>query len=67
MTAEECNDRAAACAANASLAVSEPVCLEFLKLAAQWRAMAGRLIYLGPLDEPGDPPQILNPLPAPPA
>jgi hypothetical protein len=48
MTAEECNTRALECARNASLAVSEPVSLEFLKLAAQWRAMAGRLIYLGP-------------------
>lgn len=60
MTAEECNNRAAACAANASLAVSEPVRLEFLKLAAQWRAMAVRLVYLGPLDELLDPPPILN-------
>ena len=52
MTAEECNARACECARNASLAASEPVSLEFLKLAAQWRAMAVRLIYLGPINEP---------------
>jgi hypothetical protein len=47
LTAEECHDRASACAANARLAVSEPVALEFLKMAAQWRAMAERSIFLG--------------------
>jgi hypothetical protein len=44
MTAEECIERAAKCVANASLAADEPVSLEFLKLAAQWRAMASRCI-----------------------
>lgn len=52
MTAEECHQRASDCAAKASLAASEPVQLEFLKLAAQWRAMAGRVIFLGVVDEP---------------
>lgn len=52
MTADECNDRAAMCAANAGLALSEPVSQEFLRLAAQWRAMAGRVIFLERLDEP---------------
>ena len=52
MTAEECNDRAAECATNASLAVSELVSQEFMKLAGQWRAMAGRMIFLGHVDDP---------------
>ncbi len=47
MSADECNARAAECAANAALATANPVSLEFLKLAAQWRAMAVRDIYLG--------------------
>ena len=46
MTAEECNQRAAICAESASLAASEPVALEFMRLAAQWRAMAMRVIVL---------------------
>jgi len=29
-----------------------PVAMEFLRLAAQWRAMAGRVIFLGHLDAP---------------
>jgi len=57
MTEEECNDRALRCAANAALAQSEPVSLEFLRLAAQWRAMAARVIRLeiggGPIDRAG--------------
>jgi len=60
MTASECHERASACAANAALAVSEPIALEFLKLAAQWRAMAARLIYLGPIDEPRGALRALN-------
>jgi hypothetical protein len=51
MTAEECHQRASTCAANAALAVSEPMALEFIRLAAQWRAMASRAIYLGPVDD----------------
>jgi hypothetical protein len=50
MTADECHQRASECAANARLAQSEPVALEFLKLAAQWRAMASRTIFLGSVD-----------------
>jgi len=50
MTAEQCHERASECAANASLAVSETVAAEFMKLAAQWRAMAARAIFLGPID-----------------
>jgi len=50
MTADECHRRAAACAANAEQAVSEPIALEFLRLAAQWRAMAARTIFLGPME-----------------
>jgi hypothetical protein len=67
MTAEECNERASQCAANASLAISEPVCQEFLRLAAQWRAMAARLIYLGPIDDSPDALPALNALSLPPA
>jgi hypothetical protein len=65
MTAEECMARASECARNAAVAVSEPVSLEFLKLAAQWRAMAVRLIYLGPLDQPVGALAALNGLAAP--
>ena len=50
MTADECHARASECAANARLAASEPVALEFLKLAAQWRAMASRTIFLGSVE-----------------
>ena len=47
MTADECNRRATDCAATAAAAANESVSLEFLKLAAQWRAMAVRDIFLG--------------------
>jgi len=56
MNAEACYARAAECAANAALASVESVSLEFLKLAAQWRAMAVRDIYLGMFDHPADAP-----------
>lgn len=50
MTADECRDRASACAANAALAPDAAVAQAFLKLAAQWRAMATREIFLGSAD-----------------
>ncbi len=50
MNSAECNQRAAACAANAALATAEAVSQEFLRLAAQWRAMAVREIFLGHID-----------------
>jgi hypothetical protein len=50
MTTEECHERANQCAAHANVAASEPMALEFLKLAAQWRAIAVRTIYLGPVE-----------------
>ena len=50
MTAEECHERANACAENARLAASEPVALEFLKMAALWRAIAARTIFLGSVE-----------------
>ena len=53
MDADQCQVRAAACAANALIAVDEEVSQEFLKLAAQWRAMAVRTIVLGSGDAPG--------------
>ena len=62
MTADECNARAADCAANAALATHEPVSLEFLAMAAQWRAMAVRDIFLGHLGAPIDTLSTLNAL-----
>jgi hypothetical protein len=47
MTADECRLRAAQCAENASLSANEAISVEFLRLAAQWRAMAVREIFLG--------------------
>ena len=55
MTADECEGRAQQCAANASRALTESVSLEFLQLAAQWRAIAVRQIFLGHLDDPAEP------------
>lgn len=49
MNAKECGLRASACAANAASAPAESIALEFLKLAAQWRAMAVRENFLGQL------------------
>ena len=53
MNAEECNRHADECASNAAIAPSESIGLEFLKLAAQWRAMAVREIFLGHAENPG--------------
>jgi hypothetical protein len=50
MTADECNMRAAECAENAAIAVDGSVCAEFLRMAARWRAMAVRDIFLGYVD-----------------
>ncbi len=52
MNAEECNERAEICAKNAASASNELISGEFLKTAAQWRAMAIREIFLGFVDEP---------------
>jgi hypothetical protein len=49
MDAAECNRKAAECAANAAIAPVESLSAEFLTLAAQWRAMAVREIFLGDL------------------
>jgi len=59
MNAKECSQRAADCAANAAVAMDESVSLEFLKMAAQWRAMAVRQIFLGYVGDPVAP-QILT-------
>ena len=67
MTAGECNDRAAECAVNAGLASNETVSREFLKLAAQWRAMAGRVIFLASVEGPISALGALNALALPPA
>jgi hypothetical protein len=51
MNAKQCDLRAAECAAKAADAPGEPIALEFLKLAAQWRAMAVRENFLGQLGD----------------
>jgi hypothetical protein len=51
MNAQECNRRASECAANAALAHGEWMTTEFLKLAAQWRAMGVRETFVGQLGE----------------
>jgi len=56
MTAEECHERANQCAAHASVAADEPTALEFLKLAAQWRSIAVRTIFLGSVEATIEPP-----------
>jgi hypothetical protein len=52
MNAKECNLRASGCAANAAIAIDESVSLEFLRMAAHWRAMAVRQIFIGPFPDP---------------
>jgi len=56
MNTMQCNRRARECAANAARAPVESIALEFLRLAAQWRAMGVRDTFLGDLGE-GDPPE----------
>ncbi|HLI67089.1 MAG TPA: hypothetical protein VKU90_12055 [Caulobacteraceae bacterium] len=65
MNAADCNARAAHCAANAELAGTEVVASEFLKLAAQWRAMAVRDIFLGVAADLADTPLALSAIPRP--
>jgi hypothetical protein len=55
MNAWECNLRAAECAAKAAIAPAESISLEFLSLAARWRALAVRENFLGRLSGPGLP------------
>ncbi|MGZ6049191.1 MAG: hypothetical protein ACXWKN_12400 [Phenylobacterium sp.] len=50
MTAEQCQQRAADCSASAAASLDGSVAAEFLMLAAQWRAMAVRQIFLGHAD-----------------
>ncbi len=52
INARECNLRAAECAAKAASAPTESINLEFLNLAARWRAMAVRENFLGQLGAP---------------
>jgi hypothetical protein len=61
MTADECNRRATVCAAKAAIAPIESVALEFLRLAAQWRAMAVREIFLGDVGNLVGPPAARPP------
>jgi len=61
MDADQCQVRAAECAANALVAVDEQVSREFLKLAAQWRAMAVRTIVLGSAEDLSAGPPSPNP------
>ena len=54
MNAEECRARASTCAANAAVSPDVFLSDEYLRLAAQWRAMAVRQILPGasaPVDE----------------
>ncbi|MDR3507915.1 MAG: hypothetical protein P4L64_08480 [Caulobacteraceae bacterium] len=60
MTADECHERAETCASNAALAPSESVRLEFMRLAAQWRALASRTIFLGHIGEPMNAPNAMS-------
>jgi hypothetical protein len=57
INARECNLRAAECAAKAASAPTESINLEFLSLAARWRAMAVRENFLGQLGAPGVAPE----------
>jgi hypothetical protein len=50
MTSDECERRAAICAANAAISTNTLVSLEYLRMAAQWRAMGSREIFLGSTD-----------------
>lgn len=52
MNSSECHQRAAACIANADLATDAAVAAEFMVLAAHWRAMAVREIFLGRIADP---------------
>lgn len=54
MTAQECHDRASACVTSADLAKNESVSMEFMRLAAYWRALATRVINLGSKDKPAE-------------
>ncbi len=54
MNSEQCNQRASDCATNAADCADESDSLEFLRMAAQWRAMAVREIYLGQVAVPAE-------------
>jgi hypothetical protein len=56
MNANQCFRRARSCAAKAAMAPDDPVAVEFLKLAALWRAMAVRENFFGQLGEHAAPP-----------
>jgi hypothetical protein len=52
MNAAKCQQRACECAANAAIAPAAAMAGEFLRLAAQWRALAVRDNFLGRLGDP---------------
>ena len=52
VTPEECHQRAAECAASATMSQDASVASEFMILAAHWRAMAFREIFLGHVMDP---------------
>jgi hypothetical protein len=62
MNTKECDQRASECAQNAALSIDEAVAIEFLRMAALWRAMAVRQIFLGHVADPTDPPMPSNAL-----
>jgi hypothetical protein len=63
MTADECNARALKCAANAAEADNPALSMEFMTMAAQWRAMAVRDIFLGQIAVPMDALSALKAMP----
>jgi len=64
MDAIECNKKAYECAASAAIAVDESLTLQFLQLAAQWRAMAAQENFLGALGASAAPTAELAPPPS---
>jgi hypothetical protein len=54
MNAKECNYRASECATNAAESADELISLEFLRMAAHWRAMAVAEIYVGNVAVPAE-------------
>ncbi len=62
MNAKECNQRASDCADNAAVSADESVAQEFLRMAALWRAMSVRQIFLGHVADPAVRQVLANPV-----
>lgn len=63
MNAKDCDARASQCAAKATIAPTEAIAAEFLKLAAQWRSMSAGAVLLKPLDLLVEPEAVFLALP----